>query len=280
MKLSNELKKIISVGQALASGHEVLKSDVKIPASAEEMLRAALENARNQEKGFQASRTKRAKTVVPALRLAQEEGLASIETAKDVVRFEEGSKLNAVWVQAGFVKSTQTPGTWAERETLLVTLASFLEEHPEYENAAKNFTAAIVLQRGTALSQAILNLDLHDSQHAVLAERREAAKIELAFRIRGFIKELKRELADDDSRWKTYRLESPATERALRPDRKQRAESKAQKLATKRAQSLEEKAAKTRERMEKLKLQLAKLENATKAGSPATGTSTITSIAA
>jgi hypothetical protein len=168
------------------------------------------------------------------------------------------------------------PKSWAERESLLMTLAGFLEENPQYENAAKNFTAAIVLQRATALSQAILNVDAHDSQHAILAELREAAKKELGFRIRGFIRELKRELSDDDSRWKTYRLESPATERALRPDRKERAESKTQKKAVKRAQSMEEKASKMRERMEKLKLQLAKLEATTKADQP----TSITSIAA
>jgi hypothetical protein len=42
---------------------------------------------------------------------------------------------------------------------------------------------------------------------------------------------LKRLLTADDSRWKTYRLESPATERALRSDRKERAKSKTQKKA-------------------------------------------------
>jgi hypothetical protein len=280
MKIKDDLKENIVLGQALVSGHDALKTDVNVPEGAEAMLRVALAEARKQEKHLQASRSKRAKTVVPALRLAQEEGLESITTAKGVLRLEEGPNRNLVWEQAGFVKSIQTPGNWTQREALLLTLATFLEENPRYENAAKNFTAAIVLQRATALSQAILNVDAHDSQHAILAELREAAKKELVFRIRGFIKELRRVLADDDSRWKTYRLESPATERSLRPDRKERAESKTHKRAAKRVQSIQEKADKMRERMEKLKRQLAKLENTTKAEQPTKGTGSITSIAA
>ena len=159
-------------------------------------------------------------------------------------------------------------------------MAGFLEENPRFENAAKNFTAATVLHRASALSQAILNLDVHDSLHTQISEGRETAKKELSFRIRGFIKELKRTLSDDDSRWTTYRLESPATERALRPDRKERAESKAEKKAAQRAKSAEEKIAKARERMERLKLQLAKLEDAAQVRPAEKGTGTITSIAA
>jgi len=240
----------------------------------------AIAEARRSEKLFQASRSQRAKMLVPALREAQVEGLESIETGKDVLRFEEGLKWSPVWAQAGFVTSTQTPSTWAERETLLGTLAGFLGEFPQYQNGTRGFTATTVLQRATALSQALVNLDVHDSRHTALADAREAAKKELSFRIRGFIKELKRELSADDSRWKTYRLESPATEQALRPNRKERAETKAEQKATKRAKTVEEKAAKTRERMEKLQRQLAKLEEAAKADPASTGTGTITSIAA
>ena len=229
---------------------------------------------------FQASRSKREKTVAPALRLAQTEALETIETAKSVLRFEEGTKWSRVWAQAGFLTSTQTPSTWAERETLMVTMAGFLDELPQYKNAAKNFTAVIVRKRAAALTQALLDLDVHDTQHTGLAEARETAKKELTFRIRSFIKELNRKLSADDSRWKTYRLESPATERALRPDRKEREETKAGKKAAQRAKTAEEKAAKVRERMEKLKLQLAKMEEAAKPSASANGTGTITSIAA
>ena len=206
--------------------------------------------------------------------------MESIEIAKGMLRLEEGMKWNTVWAEAGFHASTQTPNNWADRETLLVALAGFLEENPRFENAAKNFTAATVLHRASALSQAILNLDVHDSLHTQISEGRETAKKELSFRIRGFIKELKRTLSDDDSRWTTYRLESPATERALRPDRKERAESKAEKKAAQRAKSAEEKIAKARERMERLKLQLAKLEDAAQVRPAEKGTGTITSIAA
>lgn len=280
MEIGSDLKKNISLGQALVSGHETLKHAVEVPASAEEMLRKAIAEARKQEKRFQASRSQRVKTLVPALRKAQDEGLESIETAKGMLRLEEGPKRNLPWEQAGFETSTQTPKNWADRETLLMTLAAFLEENPRYENAGKDFTAANVLQRATALSQAILSLDVHDSHHTEISEERDRAKKELSFRIRGFINELKRKLADDDSRWQTYRLESPATERALRPDRKERAESKAEKKAAQRTKSAEEKIAKTRERMERLKLQLAKLEGAAQGGPAEEGAGTIRSIAA
>jgi len=280
MKIGDDLNGNISLAQALLSGHETLQSTVEVPTSPVELLREALTVARRSEKLFQASRAKREKTVVPALRLAQTEALETIDIGKGVLRFEEGAKWSPVWAQAGFLTSTQTPSTWAERETLLVTMAGFLDELPQYKNAAKNFTAVIVRKRAAALSQALLDLDVHDTQHIGLAEARKTAKKELTFRIRGFIKELNRKLSADDSRWKTYRLESPATERALRPDRKERAETQAGKKAAQRAKTAEEKAAKVRERMEKLKLQLAKMEEAAKPSASANGTGTITSIAA
>jgi hypothetical protein len=280
MKIGDDLNGNISLAQALLSGHETLQSTVEVPTSPVELLREALRVARRSEKLFQASRAKREKTVVPALRLAQTEALETIDIGKGVLRFEEGAKWSPVWAQAGFLTSTQTPSTWAERETLLVTMAGFLDELPLYKNAAKNFTAVIVRKRAAALTQALLDLDVHDTQHTGLAEARKTAKKELTFRIRSFIKELNRKLSADDSRWKTYRLESPATERALRPDRKERAETQAGKKAAQRAKTAEEKAAKVRERMEKLKLQLAKMEEAAKPSASANGTGTITSIAA
>ncbi len=284
MKIGDDLKVNISAGQALLSGHETLKTDVEVPASTVKLLREALAEARNSDKLFQASRTKRAKTLIPALRLAQEEALVAIETAKGEIRYYEGLRWNSGWGQAGFVGSTRTPSTWAERETLLFTLATFLKDFPQYEDAEKNFTASVMLQRATALSQALLNVDVHDTKHTALAEARASAKKELSFRIGGFVRELKRLLTADDSRWKTYRLESPATERALRSDRKERAESKVQKKAAKRVQTGLEKAAKIRARMETLKLQLANLEETVAAdrakNGTATGTGTITSIAA
>jgi hypothetical protein len=218
MKIGDDLNGNISLAQALLSGHETLQSTVEVPTSPVELLREALRVARRSEKLFQASRAKREKTVVPALRLAQTEALETIDIGKGVLRFEEGAKWSPVWAQAGFLTSTQTPSTWAERETLLVTMAGFLDELPLYKNAAKNFTAVIVRKRAAALTQALLDLDVHDTQHTGLAEARKTAKKELTFRIRSFIKELNRKLSADDSRWKTYRLESPACV-ASRPER-------------------------------------------------------------
>jgi hypothetical protein len=262
MNIGSDLKQNIPLTQRLLTGHDKTRGSLKVPASTVELLRASLKAARTQEKLFQASRSQRAKDLIPALRIGQADALDIIENAKSVLRFRESPRLNTVWIQAGFLTSTRTPTNWTERETLLDTLATFLKEHPKFEDASLNLTATIVLARATALSKALSEVDAHDAKHTSLNEARDAAKQDLGYRIRNFIKELKRDLTEDDSRWKTFGLESPATERALRPVRKERAESKSGAKAERRAQKAREKAAKARQRMEKVKLQVAKLQEA------------------
>jgi len=286
MNINSDLKQNIPLSQRLLSGYSNEKASLKVPASTVELLHSASTSARTQENLFQASRSQRVKVLIPALKIAQADALDSIENAKSVLRFRESSRLNTVWIQAGFLTSTRTPTNWTERETLLDTLSTFLKEHPNFEDVSKNLTAAIVLSRATALTKALSEVDAHDAKHTRLSDVRDAAKQDLSYRIRNFIKELKRDLTDDDSRWKAFGLESPATERALRPARKDRAETKASVKSEQRAKIAREKADKARQRMEKVKAQVAKLEEAadqaTRESNDTTGSgpSAITQIAA
>jgi hypothetical protein len=288
MIIRADLRDNLPIAMRLLTGYPVQAATLtKVPETAVSLLRSSHQTARELEGLFQASRTHRAKVLVPELKTAQAEALETIETFKDVMRYKESRTWNTVWAEAGLATDTQTPSSWPERETLLESVAAFVEKRRDLEDASKKFTAAIVLERATALTRAISQMDAHDADHTMLSERREEAKKDLALRIRGFIKELKRELTDDDARWKAFGLESPATERALRPERNLRAESKAKSEAEKRIRKAQEKAAKARQRMEKVKVQVTKLQQAAdeaagRATTPGagTGSSQITPMAA
>lgn len=258
-----DLKQNLPIAQRLLTGYTAqAKTLTKVPETAVSLLRGAHATARNLETLFHSSRTRRAEVLLPALQTAQAEALDTIETFKDVMRYKVSRTWNTIWAEAGMATNTRTPVSWPERETLLDSLAVFLAKRPDLEDESRNFTAAIVLQRAAALTKAISEVDGHDAGHTLLSEQREEAKKELALRIRNLITELKRELADDDARWKAFGLESPATQRALRPERKLRAESKAKTTAEKRVEKARDKAVKARQRMEKVKVQVAKLQQA------------------
>lgn len=288
MRIQSNVDQNSSLSQHLLSGYDAIGPSLKLPESAVHLLRSASKNLRQKEKQFQASRSRRVEVLKPALQKAQQEAFETIDAAKKVIRFKVGAKRSPVWAEAGFGSSTQTPSTVAARESLLDSLATFLENRPEMQDESLGLTSAKVLQRASVLTKTLSEMDLHDARHAQLSEERAEAMDQLRYRMRNFINELSRVLADDDTRWKTFGLESPAGERALRPARRERTKTRASEQTEKKAKLAQQKADKAQLRMEKAKAQAAKaLEAAEKARKiaveqsiPDSGTAQLTVMAA
>jgi hypothetical protein len=141
------------------------------------------------------------------------------------------------------------------RARLLLKMGAFFQKNPECQNKELGVTAANLLSAGKALAEALASVNEHSAAHKALVQHRDAVATQLRSRLRNLITEAGHVLADDDVRWATLGVESPAEERAKRApraeQRKRKAEAAASAAAEKRIELIQRKVESARIKAEK-----------------------------
>jgi hypothetical protein len=191
-----------------------------------------LKAARTAEADFHKARTHRLQVLTPQQSLAHAESGKFIIHAKRMMADVLGFGYNQEWFEVGFQDSSlATPAAMPKRMALLKRIATYLADHPEFENAPLHVTALkgeALHERYTGARDAVL---ASKSREDSLSTTRKAKREALRKRINSLQNELGQKLEDNDSRWLSFGLTPPADIKEKR--RNARREKQLQRAAAK-----------------------------------------------
>lgn len=206
--------------QLLAQGHLVVAGLTKHGASigVEPRIAASLEadiKAYVKLDGdFKNQRESRKRKLTPEQQTSHRLAGDLIQQTKNVVAREFGSKFSHSWTLLSYTTNLRMPKTLAEREAKVEAIASFLADHPRFENEGLGVTAAnaeALHRRLVAARSATGDGKVEIGQ---LSTARNAARTRLKKRLATVAAELKLLLPDDDKRWLAFGIKPPAEHRA------------------------------------------------------------------
>jgi len=174
------LTALIRLGKEMGVKHNTAK-----------IFEADLKAARTADGAFLKARTRRLQVLTPAQTAAHEEAGKFIVNAKSMMTGELGSEYNQAYSEAGFQDhSLATPAAMPKRMALLERIASYLADHPQFENGPLHVTAAkgsALHARYTAARDAVLGSKTLEER---LSTTRKAKREALRKRINSLQKEL------------------------------------------------------------------------------------------
>ena len=174
----------------------------------EEAVRADLEATVRTDTVHRTAAANHAK-LIAAHTAADSDAKSFIATAKAVLGHFFGRQWSAAWMPAGFHdRSLAIPSTAAGRHQLLERLHTYLEAHPDKQDAL-NFTGARAGEVLTALKSARAAVPASKSSVRGAKIARDKAEEALRTRMLGLIWELRQLLDDDDPKWKSFGLNPP-----------------------------------------------------------------------
>jgi len=160
---------------------------------------------------YEASKTRLADVLQPALVEADSEGRAYIARVKQVLTVHLGPRWNKGWDEAGLSgESIQTPVSMSGREELLRDLATYFAAHPEHESVEFKVNAKRCTELHDALLAAREAVKNHPKDRKLKRDNFMNAAAALRKRIRTTLTELEIHLERDSQLWAAFGLTAPA----------------------------------------------------------------------
>jgi len=203
--------RLLTSGDLSLSALIRLGKETGVKHNTAKIVEADLKGARTADSAFLKARTRRLQVLTPAQNLAHAEAGKFIINAKSMMTGELGSVYNQEWFEVGFQDhSLATPMAMPKRMALLKRIATYLADHPRFENAPLHVTAVkgeALHERYTGARDAVLgSKTLEDSLSTARKAKREA----LRKRISSLQKELGQTLEDNDPLWLSFGITPPA----------------------------------------------------------------------
>jgi hypothetical protein len=137
-----------------------------------------------------------------SLRQKRAKAAEYLEGVRDYLTGFFGSSWSPQWAQLGFLNGTlKLPGKDASRCTILENVKLYFTEHPDHENAAKEYTAAKAGSVCTPLTDAVANVEDCKFEARTKFDLRDKAIRLLDKKLSELRKELETVLEPTDPRW-------------------------------------------------------------------------------
>ena len=176
-----------------------------------------LENYRNADLASQAARNLRINELSPEQRRLDREARAVIVQTKSILKPVLGPNWSHRWKDVGFLDdSIATPKTLGERISLLKRLGIYLKANPQFEVEKLGVTSVNAVALFNSLNNVRESIEKQEVLETQLSGPRKGAAQALRKRLSALTKELGQVLSDDDERWHTFGLDSPAERLANR----------------------------------------------------------------
>jgi hypothetical protein len=200
---------LFTLGEDMSDGLNAHEAAIAVKQNKEADVRAVLSAAITAQATFKAAQT--AKTgLSSAVTVADSNAKAFIGATRRVLINYLGDGWSQVWEATGFPnQSTGVPGTQAERQALLQSLANYFAANPAQENTPLNITSAQAQTLFTALSDARSAAAAGNTDAGQKKNLRDAAEKILRTRMSGLVNELGQLLEDDDPLWLAFGLNQP-----------------------------------------------------------------------
>ena len=184
---------------------------------------------RTADLAYQTPRNLRINELSPEQRRLVREACAVFSQTKSILKPVLGSTWNDGWKDVGWIEGTLViPSTLGGRVSLLKRLAIFLKANPQFEVEKLGVTSVNALSLFNALTKVRQSIETQEALETKNSGPRKTAGQALRKRLSALTKELGQVLSDDDERWHTFGLTSPAERLATR-----RSNAKAKKAAAK-----------------------------------------------
>ena len=131
------------------------------------------------------------------------------QRTRDYLKQYLGSAFNQAWVEAGFNNSIAVEEHDAFLAARLGSLQTFFGNHPAWEDAPHQITAAQAQALNAALTGTRGAVNAGKLAYAASKATRDAAFDAMRARLSGLCAELKQQIGRDDSRWLTFGLNVP-----------------------------------------------------------------------
>lgn len=208
---------LLALSDRLADGCHTYEVAIGIKQNIETVIRAASAAAVAAE--LQLGMKKSATTdAYAALDAADVAGQETITNCKLRLQQKLGQRWNPGWEPTGFPdQSVATPNTQDERFTLLAALKAYFTSVPANESEDMGATAAACDAAWAALSAARFAVGQAETAQTNAMNTRIANIATLRKRVRGLIGELETLIEEDDARWESFGLNTPANPTAPEP---------------------------------------------------------------
>jgi hypothetical protein len=208
-ELPRQLDRLFFRAEDMAAGCLAHEGTIGLMQNRTANLGPEFEAARTAENTFQAARTGKLNAFA-AQATAEEDALAFLVKARDVLKVHLGNSYSQMWNEAGFKdNSIALPTALPKRIPLLVNLKAYFIAHPPHESPDLGVTAAAAEAAHSALAAARATVNACRTDAGTKKGLRNAAVKTLRKRMRGLITELKQLLPGDDARWTSFGLNRP-----------------------------------------------------------------------
>jgi len=172
---------------------------------------------RNADLAYQTARNLRINELSPEQRRLDREARAVFVQTKSILKPVLGANWSHRWKDAGFLDdSIATPKTLGERISLLKRLGIYLKANPQFEVEKLGVTSVNAVALFNSLNNVRESIEKQEVLETQLSGPRKGAAQALRKRLSALTKELGQVLSDDDERWHTFGLASPAERLATR----------------------------------------------------------------
>ncbi len=264
MNLKSIGDKLSGFAQNLIQGYFALLMTLDLPKEAGESAQAAATSYEAKAAETEASTSRLTRELQPALQEANRIAEERIAAGKKVLQLKLGERWNPAYVEAGYKRNLEMPSSFKGQARLLTKMGAFFAKNPQWENKDLEVTAEVFMNAGKALDSALDAIKKHAANHRKLVKESKTAEALLRSRLRNLITEVGHVLSDDDVRWATLHIESPAEERAKREvraeQRKRKSETAAEEATARKIEAAQRKVLAARIKSEKTR---ARAETAT-----------------